>query len=122
MTKAVSRRVIIIEDNHDTADSLATLLRMIGHGVEVAYSGEDGIQAAIRCRPDAVISDINLPGLDGWEVARQLRARPSTANTRLIAVTAYCDDDAEHRAKDSGFDHLLIKPANPGSLLRLLVS
>jgi CheY-like chemotaxis protein len=122
MTNAVSRRVIIIEDNRDIADSLAKLLQLVGHNVEVTYTGEDGLRAAMRSAPDAVVSDINLPGVDGWEVARQLRARPATTRTKLIAVTGYGGDDAEYRAADSGFDFVLSKPANPRALLELLAS
>jgi CheY-like chemotaxis protein len=114
-------RIVIIEDNHNTADWLARLLRMVGHIVDVAYSGEEGIQAATRCSADAVVSDINLPGLDGWEVARQLRARAATAKTRLIAVTGYCENDAACRARDSGYDFLVAKPADPLDLLSLLM-
>ena len=97
---------------------LAKLLSLSGHTVETAYSGEEGILAALRFRPDAVISDINPPGLDGWEVAKKLRARLGTA--KLIAVTGYYGDDADQRAKLCGFDHILFKPASPRTLLRLL--
>jgi CheY-like chemotaxis protein len=113
------RRILIIEDNHDTADSLAMLLRLLGHDVHVAYNGADGVEAARQYAPSAVLSDIGLPGLDGWAVARQLRADPTTAGTLLIAITAYGGDETRRRAAESGFDHVFIKPADPAALLRL---
>ena len=81
-------RVLVVEDNRDAADSLRLLLGLYGYEVAVAYCGHDGVQAAQQHRPDVVLCDIGLPGLDGYGVARKLRGDPATAQARLIAVTA----------------------------------
>ena len=86
--RPVGLRVLVVEDNRDAADSLRLLLRFFGHEVAVAYSGYDGVRAAELYRPDVVLCDIGLPGLDGYGVARKLRGDPATAQARLIAVTA----------------------------------
>jgi CheY-like chemotaxis protein len=119
-TAARRLRVLIIEDSRDAADSLQMLLDMFGHETRVAYTGTDGVAAAAEYRPDVVLSDIGLPGLDGYAVARALREHPVTAGVRLIAVTGYGGPDDCRRARASGFDHVLVKPADPAELLTLL--
>jgi CheY-like chemotaxis protein len=113
-------RVLVIEDNRDTADMLCLLLEAGGHEVAVAYTGPEGVRAALALRPDAVLCDIGLPGLDGWGVARALRADPATADTHLIAVTSYGEDNDRQRSLDAGFDLHLVKPVDPADLLGLL--
>lgn len=115
-------RIVIVEDNRDTADSLAVLLKLFGHLVEVAYTGPEGVEAAVRHAPDVVLSDIGLPGLDGWAVAREVRRHPATAQSLLIAITAYGTDDVRDQAREAGFNYLLTKPADPDVLLQLLAS
>jgi CheY-like chemotaxis protein len=114
-------RVLVIEDHRDAADSLRILLEMLGHQVQVAYSGPDGVRAAAEWRPNIVLCDIGLPGLDGYGVARQLRLNPTTARVRLLALTGYGTDEARQRSREAGFDHHLVKPADPRELRRLLV-
>ena len=113
-------RVLIVEDNRDAADSLRMLLELLGHETRVSYTGTDGLKAASEWRPDIILSDIGLPGLDGFGVARALRGNPLMARTRLIAITGYGSDDDRRRARESGFDFVLTKPAEPEALLRLL--
>lgn len=113
-------RVVVIEDNRDAAESLRILLGLLGHEVAVAYSGHDGVATAMRCQPDVVISDIGLPGLDGYGVARELRRHPAMAAVRLIAVTGYGSAEDCRRVREAGFDHHLVKPADPMALERLL--
>jgi two-component system CheB/CheR fusion protein len=115
-------RVLVIEDNRDAADSLRMLLEVIGHEVRVAYSGPDGLAEAVAWQPDVVLSDIGLPGQDGFEVARALRANTRTRGVLLVAVTGYGDQETRKRAQDVGFDHLLTKPADPTTLIQLLSS
>jgi two-component system CheB/CheR fusion protein len=118
---AVKRlRILIIEDNPDSAEMLRLLLELLGHEVRVAYTGTDGVQQAMAQRPDVVLSDIGLPELDGWGVARELRRNPATAGVRLIAVTGYGTDENKRRAKEVGYDHLLTKPTDPDALLALM--
>ena len=93
---AAHLRVLVVEDNPDTAESLRRLLRLHGHEVSVAVNGFDGVAEAKRCHPDAVVCDIGLPGMDGYAVALALRGDPETARARLIAVTGY--GRAEDRA------------------------
>jgi PAS domain S-box-containing protein len=116
------RRILIIEDNQDAAFSLGVLLELLGHEVRMVHSGPEGVEAAREWRPDIVLSDIGLPGLDGFGVAQELRRDPNTAGVRLIAITGYGSDDDRRRAREAGFDHLLTKPADPEVLRQLLVN
>ena len=110
----------MIEDNRDSADSLRLLLECYGYEVTVPYSGDDGVRAAAQCQPDVVLCDMGLPGLDGYGVARRLRDNPATGTARLIAVTAYGQDEDRRRSHEAGFDHHLVKPVDPDALQRLL--
>jgi CheY-like chemotaxis protein len=114
------RRVLIIEDHKDAADSLQLYLQLLGHEVRVAATGPEGVRAAAAWRPDAVISDIGLPGLDGYGVAAALRQDPATAGVLLVGVSGYGRDEDVRRAYDAGFDHYLVKPAAPADIQRLL--
>jgi PAS domain S-box-containing protein len=115
-------RVLVIEDQRDAADSLRLLLELLGHEARVAYSGPAGIREAVAFRPEVVISDIGLPGLDGYGVARALRADPATARARLIALTGYGSEEDRRRGAEAGFDHYLVKPADPVELQRVLAA
>ena len=113
-------RVLIIEDNKDVAGTLQMFLDLLGYDARVAYDGETGVRLATAWPPDAIVCDIGLPGLSGYEVARALRADPATAHARLIAVTAYGSDQDRRRAAASGFAVHLTKPADPEALLLAL--
>jgi CheY-like chemotaxis protein len=113
-------RVLLIEDNVETADSLRLLLEFVGHEVAVAHTGPAGVEAATQWAPDAVVCDIGLPGLDGWGVARALRGQPATRAARLIAISGYDSQADRERSLQAGFDHHLAKPADPEELFRLL--
>lgn len=118
---SMGKNILIIEDNKDTADTLKMLLELQGHSVRVMYDGLGGVRAATESRPDVVLSDIGMPGFDGFRVARALRRNPETAVVRLIAVTGYGNDAAIHMtALASGFDYVLTKPADPDVLSKLL--
>jgi CheY-like chemotaxis protein len=93
------------------------LLELFGHDVTVAHTGPAGVAAAGRARPDVVLCDIGLPGMDGFAVASTLRQNPSTAAVRLIAVTGYGRDEDRRRALAAGFDEHLVKPVDPEDLL-----
>jgi CheY-like chemotaxis protein len=115
------KRILIVDDNEDAADSLRLFLEMSGFNVRTAYSGQRGLKAAIAWLPDAVLSDIGLPGgLDGWDLASKLRHNESTAGCRLIAISAYSSDEARHRSGDAGFECHLQKPVDPQVLVDLL--
>ena len=112
-------RVLIVEDNPDGADSLAVFLRMSGFDVRVAYGGQEGVEAALADPPDAVLCDINMPGVDGFAVARRLRDE-LPAPPLLVAVTARREQDLLRPAGEAGFDHYFIKPADPVEIGGLL--
>jgi DNA-binding response OmpR family regulator len=113
-------RVLIVDDEHDTADTMRILLESAGHEAEVAYSGRAALEAARRLRPDVVLCDLGLPGLDGLGVAAALRADPLTAGARLIAVSGYGQEEDVRRSLEAGFELHLIKPVNPAAWPRLL--
>lgn len=113
-------RILVVEDNPDSAESLRMLLTSQGHEVTLAHSGTEGVEIAHRARPDVVVCDIGLPGMDGYAVARAIRQDPETRGARLIAVTGYGQDEDRCRALESGFDTHLVKPADPEALLGLL--
>jgi CheY-like chemotaxis protein len=100
---------LIVEDNVDARETLRALLETLGHEVHEAGDGEAGVAAALALEPDVVLIDIGLPHIDGYEVARRIRA--ANPVLRLIALTGYGRDDDVLRARDSGFDEHLLKPA-----------
>jgi PAS domain S-box-containing protein len=114
------RRVLVVDDNVDAAESLAALLQVHGHEPRTAHSGPDALAAAGEFRPDLVLLDIGLPGMDGYAIARALRGEPWGRGLRLVALTGYGQDDDRRRALEAGFDQHLTKPAGPEVLLRLL--
>lgn len=116
---SAQRRVLVIDDDADTRDLLSEILGRAGYEPIVAEDGPQGIETCLATRPDAVVIDIALPGLEGYEVARSLRARHRPAPL-LIALTGYCRPDEEVRARDAGFDALLVKPVEPERLIALL--
>ena len=113
-------RVLVVEDNQDAADSLATLLELLGYEVTVAYTGPDGVRRAEEWAPDVVVSDIGLPGLDGYGVATAIRRHPALSGVTLVALTGYGSEGDRRRAEASGFDHVLVKPAGPDALRGVL--
>jgi len=119
-SKAPSRRVLIVDDNEDAANSLALLLKLGGHETASVYSAVDALQRAAAFRPDVVLLDIGLPGMDGYEVAQKMRELPGLRDIRLIAVTGYGRSDDRLRARDAGFDHHLTKPVEYAVLERTL--
>jgi two-component system CheB/CheR fusion protein len=115
------RRCLLIEDNRDAAESMALLLQLSGHEVEIAFDGSDGLEKARRFRPEIVLCDIGLPGgMDGYAVARALRADPDLARCRLIALTGYGQEEDQRHAREAGFDVHLTKPADLEALRRLI--
>jgi len=114
------RRVLIVDDSVDTADSMALLLNASGHEVRVAHDGPTALHVAGDYRPDVMILDIGLPGLNGYEVARQMRQHPLLGGVMLIAMTGYGQESDRQRAVAAGFDHHLVKPVNFATVQRLL--
>ena len=115
-----ARRVLVVDDNADLATSTATLLELWGHTVKIVYNGRDVLDAALAFAPHAVLLDIGLPGMDGFEVARRIREHPDLAAVRLIAITGYGQQHDRERALAVGFDAHLVKPVQPDTLKALL--
>ncbi len=116
------RRVLVIEDNVDAAESLRDALALEGHEVEVAFLGADGIERARAWGPDVVLCDIGLPDVAGHEVARALRGDPALRRTFLVALTGYALPEDQRRAREAGFDEHLAKPPSMGRLAELLAA
>jgi CheY-like chemotaxis protein len=114
--------ILVVDDNRDAADSLALLVQLWGFRPVVAYDGRAAAEAvAADGRPPvAALIDLGLPGLDGYEVARRLRADPRCAGAVLIAVTGYGRPEDRQRSREAGFDHHVLKPCDPQELRQLL--
>ena len=112
--------VLVVEDNPDVAGAMAYLLEVLGHTVEIAHDGGTALTRAPVLRPDVVFLDIGLPRLDGYEVARCLRALPVLEGMMIVACTGYGRDDDRAKAKAAGFDHHIVKPAAAETLVRIL--
>ena len=118
---AASRhRVLVVEDNLDVAQSLAEIVEMFGHDVEIASDGPTALAKARARRPDVVLCDIGLPGMDGYQVARAFRSDPELYSARLVALTGYAQPDDVREARSAGFDRHIAKPPDPGEIERLL--
>jgi two-component system OmpR family response regulator len=112
--------VLVVEDNRDSASTLATLLRMVGHEVQLAGNGPDALASVHSQHPDAVLLDIGLPGMDGWEVARHIRSGGEGDRPLLVAITGYGAEEDRQRSREVGIDVHITKPADPRKLLDLL--
>ena len=117
-----SCRVLVVDDNHDAAESMAQLLAMNGHEVCVAHDGPAALEAVQKFQADLVLLDIGLPGLSGLEVAKRIRQIPALADVTLVAMTGYGQETDHRNSKEAGFDHHLVKPANFNEISRILAS
>jgi two-component system CheB/CheR fusion protein len=116
------RRILVVDDNRDSAESLATLLRLSGNDVRTVYEGRQAVTVAGSYRPDLVLLDLGLPGLNGFEVAKRLRSMSGLENSVLVAVTGFATEAHRLRAREAGFDHHLVKPVDFDSLQQILMS
>jgi two-component system CheB/CheR fusion protein len=108
----VGQRVLVVDDNVDGAESTRLMLELVGHTVKVAFSGASAIEEARSFTPDAVLCDIGLPGMDGYQVAQAMRADPKLRGARLVALTGYAAPDDIARSREAGFDAHVAKPAS----------
>ena len=115
-----SLRVLVVDDNVDTATSLALLLRESGHDVRTAHDGPTALEAALDYQPDVALMDIGLPGLDGFEVAKRMRQQPILQKAVLVAMTGYGKES--DRSQEAGFDHYLVKPVQFEKVHEILAS
>jgi CheY-like chemotaxis protein len=115
-----AKRILLVEDNVDLAEMLAAYLQQLGHEVIQARDGRTGLDVALQQRPEVIVCDIGLPGLDGYEIARRLRQAAVPLACVLIAVSGYGNSIDRQRARQAGFDHHLTKPADPVQLADLI--
>ena len=119
---ALVKRVLVVDDNKDSAQSMGEVLELEGHSVQYAYDGAEAIEAALALQPEVVLLDIGLPGMDGYEVARRLRMAPATSSAVLVALTGYGPAEDRARSKAAGFDHHFVKPADLSTLIALVAA
>lgn len=113
-------KVLIVDDNVDSATSFAMLCRIDGHEVRTAHDGAEGLAFAQEFEPDAVFLDISLPDMNGYRVAEEMRRIPPLDKSLLVAMTGYGDAEHAHRSREAGFDHHVVKPADH-SFIKLLL-
>jgi len=114
------RLILVVDDNHDSADSLAMVLRLSGHEVHTAYDGLDAVAAAARLQPDVILLDIGLPGLNGYDAGRRIREERGDKKLLLVALTGWGQSDDKSRTRAAGFDLHLIKPVDLSVLGKML--
>ncbi len=114
------RRVLIVDDNHDVADSLGMMIELLNCRVQTAYDGFAALSAAADLQPHIIFIDVEMPELDGYEVARRLRTRPGHQHTPLIAMTGWDNPRHKERAREAGFNRYFVKPADPAEIEALL--
>jgi CheY-like chemotaxis protein len=119
-TTAEFRRLLIVDDNHDAADTLRDLLALEGHEGHVAYDGPTALALARELHPEVVLCDIGLPDMDGYEVARRMRADRALRSAHLVALTGYASAEDRRRSLAAGFDRHIAKPPDPDELARIL--
>ena len=117
-----SRRILVVDDNEDSANSLATFLRLLGNETHTAFDGVEALEKAAALQPDVVLLDIGMPRLNGYEVARQIRAQPWGAQVVLVAVTGWGQDEDRLKAREAGFDCHMVKPIDPAALTSTLAT
>ena len=116
------RRILVVDDNRDSSESLAVLLQIMGHEVHIAYDGPNALESARTHHPDTVLLDIGLPGMSGHTVARRMREELHMTSTLLVAMTGWGQEEDRQRSREAGFDHHLVKPVEPNALEALLAS
>ena len=114
------RRILIVDDSRDGGESMTVLLRVLGAEVELVHSGRAALDAVEQFKPDVVLLDIGMPGMDGYEVARRIRANSDHRGVMLIALTGWGQEEDRQRSAAAGFNHHLVKPADIDQLRQLL--
>lgn len=120
ISPGVKRHILVVDDNRDSAESLAILLRLTGNEAAVAYDGEQALTAAAKQRPDVILLDIGLPRLNGYDVCRRIRENQWAQNIPIIALTGWGQKEDRRKSAEAGFDGHLVKPVDHGELMRLL--
>jgi CheY-like chemotaxis protein len=116
------RRILVVDDNRDAADSLAMILRLMGNEATTAHDGLAAIRQAAAIHPEIIFLDIGMPGLNGYDTARQIRSQPWGKNVVLIALTGWGQDEDRRQSEDAGFDAHIVKPIDRATLENLLAT
>lgn len=119
-TLTTARRILVVDDNRDSAESLAMLLELTGNETHTAYDGLEAVEATATFKPDVVLLDIGLPKMNGYEAARKIRAEPWGKKMVLVALTGWGQDEDQQRSREAGFDGHLVKPVDYAALTKLL--
>ena len=114
------RRILVADDNRDAASSLTLMLQLMGHEVFTAFDGLEALELAESCRPDALLLDIGMPRVNGFDVARRVREEVWGRGIMIVAITGWGAEQDRQRSHESGFDFHIVKPANPMTLQRIL--
>jgi CheY-like chemotaxis protein len=114
------RRVLVVDDNRDSATSLCMMLELMGSEARAAFDGMSAVETAAEFRPDIILLDIGMPGMDGYEVARRIRAQPAYEDVTLVALTGWGQEEDRRRSQEAGFDHPLLKPVDLRAVEELL--
>jgi CheY-like chemotaxis protein len=118
--ETVRRRILVVDDNRDSAHTLAMLLKLMGHEVDSAHDGLEAVARAVTFRADVILLDIGMPRLNGYEAARRIREQQPQNGLRLVALTGWAQEEDRRRSKEAGFDAHLIKPVDLAALTKLL--
>ncbi|MHC5539611.1 response regulator, partial [Singulisphaera rosea] len=113
---------LVVDDNRDSAETLARLQRLRGHQVKVAHDGPEALRLLANFRPQLILLDLGLPGMSGYEVARRIRESTELRGVTLVALTGWGQEEDRRRTREAGFDHHLVKPADPDELERIVGS
>jgi CheY-like chemotaxis protein len=119
---ACKHRILVVDDNKDSAESMARLLQMFNHETRTAYDGPSALEAVASFQPDVLLLDIGMPGMDGFEVARRIRLMPRPDRMLIIALTGYGSEADRRQSQEAGVDHHLTKPARLEVLQKLLAA
>lgn len=119
-TQSSARRVLVIDDDRDVANSLAMLLELLGCDVKTAYSGVAGVSLFLDFRPSIIFLDLGMPDMNGYETARRIRAEPAGQQACLVALTGWGQDADKRRTREAGFDRHLVKPADIEAIEEIL--
>jgi len=120
LVATVQRRILIVDDNQDSAESLATLLKLTGHEVHIAHDGLEAVEEAAAFQPQVVLLDIGLPGINGYEAARRIREQQRSKALTLVALTGWGQEEDRRRSEEAGFDAHMVKPVDFAALIKLL--
>ena len=118
--RAALRRILVADDNADSAASMALLLEILGNEVRTAFDGLHAVEVAAEFRPDVILMDIGMPRLDGYDACRRIREQPWGQDVVLIALTGWGQEEDVRKSRDAGFNHHLVKPVEPATLGKLL--